>query len=74
MARTQHKNLKEGITVAATGAQGMKYKKPKPTNPKPFRLRTDVSRLFSILYMLLRTTLCFFVISDRTCCLGEKNS
>ncbi|THG04914.1 uncharacterized protein LOC114289912 isoform X2 [Camellia sinensis] len=39
--QTQDKNLKEGLTVDATGAQGVKYKKPKPTNPKPFRLRTD---------------------------------
>ncbi|KAL6964174.1 hypothetical protein U1Q18_035232 [Sarracenia purpurea var. burkii] len=36
------KDKKEGLTTVATGAQGgMKYKKPKPTNPKPFRLRTD---------------------------------
>ncbi|KAL7206221.1 hypothetical protein ACSBR2_019016 [Camellia fascicularis] len=39
--QTQDKNLKEGLTVDTTGAQGVKYKKPKPTNPKPFRLRTD---------------------------------
>ncbi|KAF5951156.1 hypothetical protein HYC85_009100 [Camellia sinensis] len=39
--QTQDKNLKEGLTVDATGAQGVKNKKPKPTNPKPFRLRTD---------------------------------
>ncbi|KAI8532556.1 hypothetical protein RHMOL_Rhmol11G0222900 [Rhododendron molle] len=45
VARTQYKNLKEGFTVAAAGAQGMKYKKPKPTNPKPFRLRTDERRI-----------------------------
>ncbi|KAG5526204.1 hypothetical protein RHGRI_032470 [Rhododendron griersonianum] len=45
VARTQYKNLKEGVTGAATGAQGMKYKKPKPTNPKPFRLRTDERRI-----------------------------
>lgn len=34
-------------SVPATGAQETKYKKPKPTNPKPFRLRTDVSETFS---------------------------
>ncbi|PON83384.1 neurofilament heavy protein [Trema orientale] len=28
-------------SVPSTGAQEAKYKKPKPTNPKPFRLRTD---------------------------------
>ncbi|KAL7206192.1 hypothetical protein ACSBR2_018996 [Camellia fascicularis] len=39
--QTHDRNLKEGLTVDATGAQGVKYKKPKPTNPKPFRLRTD---------------------------------
>ncbi|KAH7834447.1 hypothetical protein Vadar_016138 [Vaccinium darrowii] len=45
VARTQDRNLKEGIAVAATGAQGIKYTKPKPTNPKPFRLRTDERRI-----------------------------
>ncbi|KAI8028547.1 hypothetical protein LOK49_LG02G03217 [Camellia lanceoleosa] len=39
--QTQDKKLKEGLIVDATGVQGVKYKKPKPTNPKPFRLRTD---------------------------------
>ncbi|KAI8027482.1 hypothetical protein LOK49_LG02G03236 [Camellia lanceoleosa] len=39
--QTQDKNLKERLIVDATGAQGVKYEKPKPTNPKPFRLRTD---------------------------------
>lgn len=33
-------------SVPATGAQEAKYKKPKPTNPKPFRLRTDVHETF----------------------------
>ncbi|GMP38720.1 hypothetical protein CsSME_00009868 [Camellia sinensis var. sinensis] len=33
--QTQDKKLKEGLIVDTT------YKKPKPTNPKPFRLRTD---------------------------------
>ncbi|KAI7990640.1 hypothetical protein LOK49_LG12G00607 [Camellia lanceoleosa] len=42
VARALDKNLKEGLAVTATGgAQGVKYKKPKTTNPKPFRLRTD---------------------------------
>ncbi|THG08014.1 hypothetical protein TEA_029382 [Camellia sinensis var. sinensis] len=36
--QTQDKKLKEGHIVIT---QGLKYKKPKPTNPKPFRLRTD---------------------------------
>ncbi|XP_052192173.1 uncharacterized protein LOC127801270 isoform X2 [Diospyros lotus] len=35
------KNLKGASAVAATGNQVMKLKKPKSTNPKPFRLRTD---------------------------------
>ncbi|KAL7236206.1 hypothetical protein ACSBR1_019462 [Camellia fascicularis] len=39
--QTQDKNFKEGLPVDTTGAQGVKYKKPKPTNPKPFKLRTD---------------------------------
>ncbi|XWS62505.1 hypothetical protein CRYUN_Cryun06bG0016800 [Craigia yunnanensis] len=33
--------LKENSASAVNGAQGMKYRKPKLTNPKPFRLRTD---------------------------------
>ncbi|CAL5377580.1 unnamed protein product [Camellia sinensis] len=39
--QTEDKKLKEGLIVDTTGSQGVKYKKPKPTNPKPFRLRTD---------------------------------
>ncbi|KAG8645760.1 hypothetical protein MANES_10G090200v8 [Manihot esculenta] len=35
------KQSKENSITAATGSQGLKHKKPKPTNPKPFRLRTD---------------------------------
>ncbi|XP_011088016.1 uncharacterized protein LOC105169333 [Sesamum indicum] len=38
VAQAQDKNLKEGLISSATV---MKLKKPKPTNPKPFRLRTD---------------------------------
>ncbi|KAL0356967.1 UNVERIFIED_CONTAM: hypothetical protein Scaly_1382400 [Sesamum calycinum] len=36
--QAQDKNLKEGLISSTTV---MKLKKPKPTNPKPFRLRTD---------------------------------
>ncbi|XP_059447807.1 uncharacterized protein LOC132179171 isoform X2 [Corylus avellana] len=39
------KTLKEGSIPAASGSQGVKYWKPKPTNPKPFRLRTDERRI-----------------------------
>ncbi|PIN04514.1 hypothetical protein CDL12_22954 [Handroanthus impetiginosus] len=42
VAQTQDKNLKESLI--STG-QVMKLKKPKPTNPKPFRLRTDERRI-----------------------------
>ncbi|BFG42225.1 hypothetical protein CerSpe_284990 [Prunus speciosa] len=35
------KTKKESSTSAATNAQGMKNRKPKSTNPKPFRFRTD---------------------------------
>ncbi|KAF9601491.1 hypothetical protein IFM89_020258 [Coptis chinensis] len=35
------KGLKGNSTVATSGSLGGKYKKAKPTNPKPFRLRTD---------------------------------
>ncbi|KAJ7968365.1 Neurofilament heavy protein [Quillaja saponaria] len=34
------KNKQKSIS-AATGAQVVKYRKPKPTNPMPFRLRTE---------------------------------
>ncbi|XP_055816016.1 uncharacterized protein LOC129885673 [Solanum dulcamara] len=40
-AQPPAKNLKEGLLSTNAGASGMKPKKPKPTNPKPFRLRTD---------------------------------
>ncbi|XP_019232954.1 PREDICTED: uncharacterized protein LOC109213591 [Nicotiana attenuata] len=40
-AQPAAKNLKEGLLSTNVGASGMKSKKPKPTNPKPFRLRTD---------------------------------
>lgn len=36
------KTLKKNSTSVALNVQEAKYKKPKPTNPKPFRLRTDV--------------------------------
>ncbi|MCD7451621.1 hypothetical protein HAX54_012883 [Datura stramonium] len=39
------KNLKESLLSTNAGASGMKLKKPKPTNPKPFRLRTDSNGL-----------------------------
>ncbi|KAB2603733.1 hypothetical protein D8674_004738 [Pyrus ussuriensis x Pyrus communis] len=32
---------KESSTSAASNAQGVKYRKPKSTNPKPFRFRTN---------------------------------
>lgn len=35
------KTMKERSATAATAIQGGKYKKSKPTNPKPFRFRTD---------------------------------
>ncbi|XP_039068490.1 uncharacterized protein LOC120214727 [Hibiscus syriacus] len=38
--KVMNKTTKENST-ADKGAQGMKYRKPKLTNPKPFRLRTD---------------------------------
>lgn len=40
-AQPAAKNLKEGLLSTNAGASGMKPKKPKPTNPKPFRLRTN---------------------------------
>lgn len=39
------KTLKKNSTSAPNGALEAKYKKPKPTNPKPFRLRTDVCEI-----------------------------
>ncbi|KAK9286985.1 hypothetical protein L1049_015393 [Liquidambar formosana] len=41
VTRILNKTLKDGLACVTTGAQGSKYRKPKPTNPKPFRLRTD---------------------------------
>ena len=35
------RTCKESFNPAAAGTQSVKCK-PKPTNPKPFRLRTDV--------------------------------
>ncbi|GAV65128.1 hypothetical protein CFOL_v3_08643 [Cephalotus follicularis] len=35
------KPAKERSTSVVTGAPGLKHRKPKPTNPKPFRFRTD---------------------------------
>ncbi|MBA0799353.1 hypothetical protein Gohar_009874, partial [Gossypium harknessii] len=40
VAKVMSKTMKENST-AVKGAQGMNYRKPKLTNPKPFRLRTD---------------------------------
>ncbi|KAK4563557.1 hypothetical protein RGQ29_005899 [Quercus rubra] len=40
--RVTGKTLKDSSISAA---QGVKYRKPKPTNPKPFRLRTDERRI-----------------------------
>ncbi|KAB2636295.1 3'-hydroxy-N-methyl-(S)-coclaurine 4'-O-methyltransferase-like [Pyrus ussuriensis x Pyrus communis] len=37
-----NKIQKENSTSVASNAHGEKYRKPKPTNPKPFRFRTDV--------------------------------
>ncbi|EOX97275.1 Uncharacterized protein TCM_006349 isoform 1 [Theobroma cacao] len=39
--KLMNKTLKVNSASAVNSAQGMKYRKPKPTNPKPFRLRTD---------------------------------
>lgn len=36
------KTVKEKSTPAAVGSHGLKPSRPKATNPKPFRLRTDV--------------------------------
>ncbi|KAK9286980.1 hypothetical protein L1049_015388 [Liquidambar formosana] len=39
--KSSSENEKISEACVTTGAQGSKYRKPKPTNPKPFRLRTD---------------------------------
>nr|XP_011457779.1 PREDICTED: uncharacterized protein LOC101313093 isoform X2 [Fragaria vesca subsp. vesca] len=41
VSQVAEKIPKEISTSAPTCAQGVKYSKPKPTNPKPFRFRTD---------------------------------
>lgn len=45
VAQLTKKTMKKNATSAANGALEAKYKKPKPTNPKPFRLRTDVCEI-----------------------------
>ncbi|KAK1359148.1 Neurofilament heavy protein [Heracleum sosnowskyi] len=35
------REVKDGLTATTTAAPDVKNRKPKPTNPKPFRLRTD---------------------------------
>ena len=37
---------KENSTSVASNAHGEKYRKPKPTNPKPLRFRTDVCETY----------------------------
>ena len=60
--RVTGKTLKESSISAATSAQGVKYRKPKPTHPKPFRLRTDVCELFQP--CLFKETVSFSFKSD----------
>jgi hypothetical protein len=36
--------LKQKSALTTTGSQVVKYRKLKPTNPKPFKFRTDVSK------------------------------
>ncbi|XP_065872714.1 uncharacterized protein [Euphorbia lathyris] len=42
----KRKQSKENSAAPAFNAQSLKLKKPKPTNPKPFRLRTDERGIF----------------------------
>ncbi|KAL5988305.1 hypothetical protein ACLOJK_036068 [Asimina triloba] len=60
-----HENLLKKIdtsktaheSAAANGAQSGKYKKAKPTNPKPFRLRTDINNPPTLkVIVILKTT------------------
>ncbi|KAJ6716431.1 NEUROFILAMENT HEAVY PROTEIN [Salix koriyanagi] len=41
ITKAMRKPSKENFVTDATGVRGLKHGKPKPTNPKPFRLRTD---------------------------------
>ncbi|XP_073140022.1 uncharacterized protein [Henckelia pumila] len=41
VAQAKDMNLKEGLILSGALAPGPKFKKPKPTNPIPFKLRTD---------------------------------
>jgi hypothetical protein len=54
IAKAMRKPSKENFVTDATGVQGLKHGKPKPTNPKPFRLRTDVCT--SLSYLRLRNS------------------
>ena len=49
--KAKRKPSKESFVTHATGAQELKHRKPKPTNPKPFRLRTDVCTSLSYLHL-----------------------
>lgn len=44
------KTVKETSTPATVGSHGLKPSRPKSTNPKPFRLRTDVCGLVPLIY------------------------
>ena len=48
IAKAMRKPSKENFVTDATGVHGLKHGKPKPTNPKPFRLRTDVCNISPI--------------------------
>ena len=52
--KAKRKSSKESFVTHATGAQELKHRKPKSTNPKPFRLRTDVCT--SLSYLRLRNS------------------
>ncbi|KDP35910.1 hypothetical protein JCGZ_09882 [Jatropha curcas] len=41
ISKAKSMQSKGALTAVATGGQRLKHEKPKPTNPKPFRLRTD---------------------------------
>lgn len=41
ITKAKRKPSKESFVTHATCAKELKHRKPKPTNPKPFRLRTD---------------------------------
>lgn len=60
--QTARATVKDASINATPPAEGLKHIKPKPTNPKPFRLRTDVCKLHT--HYLLFELFFFFLFRN----------